>query len=397
MRVLSGMAATALQKAGCSQQQHPPSSSQQQRFASAGGRGAAASVAMASRRVAIRARTAALEQPSTNGASAAAAVAPTASIVEPAPPLGQQDQPYSRLGSATIHAGERATRPRMSDTITIPIACNSTYAFSSTQEVIDFNEGRLQSHEYGRYGNPTSQCAADKIKALEGAEDCLISASGMNSVVSMLLSLVPAGGHIITTSDCYWRTRQFMQNFLPKMSITVSVIAPNDFEGLEAALQQHKNTALFFSESPTNPYLRCVDIPKIAELCHKQVGREGGTASARSGRRRRHACGHAATIVLGKRSSPVRVLPCPAPSRNANCTQGAVVCIDSTFATPINSRALELGADLVLHSATKYLAGHNDVLAGALAGKKELVDQVRSSVTWWRAGGRAGCLCLTSR
>jgi cystathionine gamma-synthase len=102
--------------------------------------------------------------------------------------------------------------------------------------VIDYNEGRLASHEYGRYGNPTVQAVQDKIAALEGAEDCLVSASGMNAVTSMLLSLVPAGGHIITTSDCYWRTRQFMQNFLPKMRIGVSVIAPNDFTALQVGV-----------------------------------------------------------------------------------------------------------------------------------------------------------------
>lgn len=175
-------------------------------------------------------------------------------------------------------------------------------------------------------GNPTVQAVEDKIKALEGAEDCLISASGMNSVTSMLLSLVPAGGHIVTTSDCYWRTRQFMQQFLPKMNIGVSVIKPNDFTALKEALDAH-NVTLFFSESPTNPYLRCVDIQKIADLCH---------------------------------------------------AKGAFVCIDGTFATPINSRPIEQGADLVLHSGTKYLGGHNDVLAGALAGKASLVSTVRT-------------------
>jgi cystathionine beta-lyase/cystathionine gamma-synthase len=183
----------------------------------------------------------------------------------------------------------------------------------------------MESYEYGRYGNPTAQVCEAKIKALEGAADCLVSASGMNAVTSMLLSLVPAGGHIVTTSDCYWRTRQFMQNFLPKMNIGVSVIKPNDLEALQLELKAH-NVTLFFSESPTNPYLRCVDIPAISRLCH---------------------------------------------------AAGAVVCIDSTFATPINQQALALGADLVLHSATKYLAGHNDVLAGALAGSPELVGKVR--------------------
>lgn len=199
---------------------------------------------------------------------------------------------HKHLGTASVHGGERAGRPSVRDTITTPIVQNSTYWFRNTAELIEYNEGRYQSYEYGRYGNPTVQVAEDKIKELEGAEDCLISASGMNAVTSMLLSLVPAGGHIVTTSDCYWRTRQFMQTFLPKMNIGVSVIKPNDLVALQQALDAH-NVSLFFSESPTNPYLRCVDIPAIAKLCK---------------------------------------------------AKGAIVCVDSTFATPINSRALALGA-----------------------------------------------------
>lgn len=114
------------------------------------------------------------------------------------------------LGTASVHGGERSGRPRVADALTTPIVQTSTYWFRNTAELIDFNEGRMESFEYGRYGNPTVQAVENKIKALEGAEDALMSASGMNSVTSMLLSLVPAGGHIVTTSDCYWRTRQFM-------------------------------------------------------------------------------------------------------------------------------------------------------------------------------------------
>lgn len=184
-----------------------------------------------------------------------------------------------RRGTTAVHAGERSGRPRVADALTTPIVQTSTYWFNNTQEVIDYNEGRLESNEYGRYGNPTVKAVEEKIKALERAEDCLVSASGMNSVTSMLLSLVPAGGHIITTSDCYWRTRQFMQNFLPKMKIGVSVIAPNDFGALQQALDNH-NASLFFSESPTNPYLRCVDIEKITKMCHAKVRRQQHTELA---------------------------------------------------------------------------------------------------------------------
>ena len=148
----------------------------------------------------------------------------------------------------------------------------------------------------------------------------------MCSATTMLLSLVPPGGHIVTTTDCYRRTRQFIQTMLPKMGIGATVVDPSDLDALQKALDEH-DVSLYFSESPTNPYLRCIDIPTVAKMCHEK---------------------------------------------------GAVVCIDGTFATPINTRAIDLGADLVIHSATKYLAGHNDVLAGSICGKRELVSQVRA-------------------
>eukprot|EP00239_Pterosperma_sp_CCMP1384_P003948 CAMPEP_0197847770 /NCGR_PEP_ID=MMETSP1438-20131217/7027_1 /TAXON_ID=1461541 /ORGANISM="Pterosperma sp., Strain CCMP1384" /LENGTH=471 /DNA_ID=CAMNT_0043459789 /DNA_START=108 /DNA_END=1523 /DNA_ORIENTATION=+ len=228
--------------------------------------------------------------------------------------------------TAAVHAAERIGRPQVSDSLTTPCVQTSTYWFENTDDLIAYNEGRLKSYEYGRYGNPTAEVAAQKIQELEGAEDCIISASGMCSATTMLLALVPQGGHIVTTTDCYRRTRQFIQTLLPKMGITATVLDPSDYEGLERALEEH-DVSLYFSESPTNPYLRCVDIPLIAKLCH---------------------------------------------------AKGALVCIDGTFATPMNQQAIAMGADLVLSSATKYLAGHNDVLAGALAGTKEAIAPVRA-------------------
>lgn len=229
-------------------------------------------------------------------------------------------------GTQAIHAGERAGRPRVSDSLTTPIVQTSTYTFRNTTELIAYQEGRFGSYEYGRYGNPTARTVEEKLKALEGAEDSLLSASGMNTATTLLLALVPAGGHIVTTTDCYRRTRQFIQTVLPKMQITSTVIDPSDLDQLEAVLDE-REVSLFFSESPTNPFLRCVDVERIATLCHRQ---------------------------------------------------DAVVVIDSTFATAINQRAIELGADLVIHSASKYLAGHNDVLAGAVVGRPDLVESIRS-------------------
>ncbi|KAI4320422.1 hypothetical protein MLD38_033905 [Melastoma candidum] len=228
-------------------------------------------------------------------------------------------------GSITVHAGERLGRGIVTDAITTPVVNTSAYFFKKTAELIDFKEKRHVSFEYGRYGNPTTVVAEEKISALEGAKSTLIMASGMCASTVMLMALVPAGGHIVTTTDCYRKTRIFIETFLPKMGITATVIDPADTAGLKAALEENK-VSLFFTESPTNPFLRCVDIKLVSDLCHKH---------------------------------------------------GALVCIDGTFATPLNQKALALGADMILHSATKFIGGHNDVLAGCISGKQELIDKIR--------------------
>ncbi|CAH9118679.1 unnamed protein product [Cuscuta epithymum] len=229
-------------------------------------------------------------------------------------------------GSVAVHAGERLGRGIVTDAITTPVVNTSAYFFNKTSELIDFKEKRRVSFEYGRYGNPTTVVAEEKISALEGAESTLLVASGMCASTLMLLALVPAGGHLVTTTDCYRKTRIFIETILPKMGITASVIDPADMNGLESALNTHK-VSLFFTESPTNPLFRCVDIKLVSKLCHEK---------------------------------------------------GALVCIDGTFATPLNQKALALGADLVLHSATKFIGGHNDVLAGCISGPEKLVSVVRN-------------------
>jgi cystathionine gamma-synthase len=235
-------------------------------------------------------------------------------------------RPDDKSGPSTraVHGGERGGRPRVSDSLTTPIVQTATFWFRDTQELIDYQEGRYASFEYGRYGNPTVRALEQKLAELEGGADCLVSASGMNSITTLLLALVPQAGHVVTTHDCYRRTRQFMRTLMPKLGVRTSVIDPGDLAGLESALRD--GATLFFSESPTNPYLRVVDIGRVAALCR---------------------------------------------------ARGALAVIDSTFATPINQRALALGADVVLHSGTKYIAGHNDVMCGVLVGRRELIGPIR--------------------
>ncbi|KAG9147376.1 hypothetical protein Leryth_019524 [Lithospermum erythrorhizon] len=254
------------------------------------------------------------------GTSAAAAAAKAVDAVEEIGSFLGHD------GSIAIHAGERVGRAIDSDAITTPVFNTSAYFFKKTSDLIDFKEKRRSSFEYGRYGNYTTLAAEAKISALEGAESTILMASGMCASTVLLMSLVPAGGHIVTTTDCYRRTRMFIETMLPKMGISASVIDPADVEALKLALDTN-NVSLFFTESPTNPFLRCVDIELVSKLCH---------------------------------------------------AKGALVVIDGTFATPLNQKALALGADIVVHSATKYIAGHNDVLGGCVSGPEKLVSVVRN-------------------
>jgi len=233
----------------------------------------------------------------------------------------------SDAGNSTqaVHAGER--NAPQSDSITTPIHQTSTYWFQDSAEVMAYQEGRKLRDEYGRYGNPTWRAAEQKLAALEGTKDAVLFASGMCAATTTFFSLLPAGGHFVVTSDCYRRTRQFCNDYLTKMGVETTVIPPSDLGALEAALRDE--TSLFFTELPTNPYLRVLDLPEAVGIC---------------------------------RAKQVKVI------------------VDGTFATPVNYRPLEAGADLVLHSATKYLGGHNDLLAGAVAGAKEAVQPVRDAV-----------------
>ncbi|MBK7952063.1 MAG: aminotransferase class I/II-fold pyridoxal phosphate-dependent enzyme [Deltaproteobacteria bacterium] len=233
----------------------------------------------------------------------------------------------SNRGSATssVHAGE--LRQQEANAITTPIYQTSTFWFRNSKEVTDYQEGKSQREEYGRYGNPTWRAVERKVSALEGGEESILFASGMCAATTTFMALLPENSHLIVTSDCYRRTRQFINQFLSRMGVETTVIEPGNLAAFEAAIRP--NTKLFFTESPTNPYLRVIDVPAFAKAAH---------------------------------------------------ARGVKVIIDSTFATPVNHRPLSDGADLVLHSATKYLGGHNDLLAGTLTGPKEMIEPVRKAL-----------------
>jgi cystathionine gamma-synthase len=236
-------------------------------------------------------------------------------------------EPPSKVGESTraVHAGEREQRESRS--LTTPIHQTSTFWFEHTEELRAYAEGRLIRDEYGRYSNPTWRAVERKICELEGAEEAVLFASGMCAATTTFLAMVPRGGHIVVTRDCYRRTRQFIEQYLSKLDVEATVIDPADTIQLKDAIREE--TCLFFSESPTNPYLRVIDLPEAAQVAHER---------------------------------------------------GVKVIIDSTLASPINHRPLADGADLVIHSATKYLGGHNDLLAGVVAGPAEVVKPIRAAV-----------------
>lgn len=227
------------------------------------------------------------------------------------------------ISTRAVHAGEE--RKRYADSITTPIVQTSTFVFADSKEIESYTRGDKKRYEYGRYGNPTATIAERRLADLEGAEDCVVFSSGMSAITTTILSLVQSGDHIVITDDSYKKTLEFCRSYLKQFGIGCTIVPFGDYGGLEKAIR--KNTRFIFSESPTNPYLNIFDLEKLREIA------------------RRH---------------------------------GVLTLIDSTFATPLNQRPLEFGIDLVLHSCTKYLAGHNDILAGAVLGRTELVDRIRN-------------------
>lgn len=226
------------------------------------------------------------------------------------------------LYTDAVHAGERGLK--FADAITVPIVQTSTFTFKDCETIQRYTSKQLARYEYGRYGTPTQTAVERKLAVLDGAEDCLLFDSGMGAITSTLLALLEQGDHIVLTDDVYGQTMRFATQHLPRFGVACTVVKMGDYEAMEAAIT--KKTKLIFTESPTNPYLNIIDLERMRKI-----------------RKRR----------------------------------GCLTIIDSTFATPLFQRPLEWGMDLVVHSATKYLAGHNDVLAGALLGSKPLVDRVR--------------------
>ncbi len=241
------------------------------------------------------------------------------------------------VATQAVHAGEDKRKPF--GALTIPVYQTSTYTFEDTADVLAFMERKAERKaareaggdlavrdEYGRYSNPTQLAVERKLAALEGGDRSVLFASGMNAITTVFFALLGSGDHAIVVADCYRRTREFAEKFLPRWGVETTLVPVDDLDALAAAVRS--NTRLIFTETPTNPYLRVADLERVAAIARPR---------------------------------------------------GIITAVDSTFATPVNMQPLALGIDLVIHSGTKYLGGHNDVLAGAVIGSHRLLSKIEDT------------------
>lgn len=202
---------------------------------------------------------------------------------------------------------------------------------TSTFEVTD-NDEQLRSthtdHFYTRYGNPTNTVAEKTLAALESVDAALTFASGMGAITTTIMALLKSGDHVVAQRDIYGGANKFLAQWLPKMGIETTFVDTVDYEQHARAIR--RNTKLLYLESPTNPTLRVVDFKKAAGLAKQH---------------------------------------------------GLLSMIDATFGTPINQHPAESGFDLIMHSGTKYLGGHTDLICGAVAGRHELLEKIRETRT----------------
>src|SRR6202158_3299817 len=215
-----------------------------------------------------------------------------------------------------VHSGE------LKDGLNAPVIRSSNLTFASSAEMKRWAEGKSKAYIYTRYGNPTLAVAETKIAELERGEAALVTASGSAAISSALLSVLQAGDELIATRQLYGGSYRLMRDILPRMGIRVHHVEAN-LDGVDRLV--NAKTRAIYVESPTNPTLGLVDLKKVVALARKHK---------------------------------------------------LVSLIDNTFATPILQKPLHLGFDLVLHSATKYLAGHSDIVAGDVPGSREWVGKV---------------------
>ena len=226
-----------------------------------------------------------------------------------------------KKGTKAVWAGEGNIKGI--NAVTTPIINSVAFAYNDLEEWYDVSKGNKEGFIYSRNTNPTVAALEEKIRVLEGAEAATSFSTGMAAISNSLFTFLTAGKKVVSIKDTYGGASKLFLDFLPKYNIETELCDTTDHDAIETAIA--KGCDVVYLETPTNPTLKVLDIERLSK---------------------------AAKAV------------------------GAIVLADNTFATPINQNPLQLGADLVLHSATKFLCGHSDAMGGLLAGKKELVQQV---------------------
>ncbi|MGB7116785.1 MAG: cystathionine gamma-synthase family protein [Anaerolineales bacterium] len=227
-----------------------------------------------------------------------------------------------RLGTLVVWAGEEK-RDGWQRATQVPVVHSVSYGYDDLDYWHDVALGVEEGHIYSRNTNPTVSVFEEKMRQLEGAEAATSFSTGMAAISNTLYSLLKPGDRVVSIKDTYGGTNKIFTRFLPRLNIEAKLCPTSDHEAIEAEIE--KGCTVLYLETPTNPTLKVVDIERLARMGHEV---------------------------------------------------GAVVIIDNTISTPINTNPLALGADLVVHSATKYIGGHADALGGVLCGSQELVEKV---------------------
>ena len=228
-----------------------------------------------------------------------------------------------------VHGGQHPDK--MTGAITPPIYQTSTFAFRDADHGARVFSGEEEGYIYTRLGNPTIDLLAGKIALLESTEAGMIFASGLSAIFNVVATTAKTGEHIVSDNTIYGGTFALFKNVLPRFGIETTFIDASNISEVTAALRE--NTKLIFIETPANPTLKIIDIAQCAKIA---------------------------------------------------CDKNIPLCVDNTFATPYLQRPIEQGADIVLHSLTKYFGGHGDIIGGAVAGKKEFIKEL------WEIGKEIG-------
>ena len=226
------------------------------------------------------------------------------------------------FGTKCVHSG---THPDpVTGALNMPIYQTSTFVFKDAEQGARRFKGEEDGFIYTRLGNPNHTALEEKLAALEGAEAAAVAASGMGAIASVLWTALSSGEHVVAAKSIYGCTHSLMNHHFPRFGMEASFVNVADLSAVKAAIRP--NTRMIYCESPANPTMEISDIAALAELAHKN---------------------------------------------------GAILVVDNTYCSPMIQRPIELGADVVVHSATKYLNGHGDVIAGIVAGTKEFITRVK--------------------